>query len=478
VKDVKSTLAKLSKGLAALNKAYKEAIQRIEGQLSGDYELAKKVLSWITYAKRPLTTAEICCALAVEPDNAELDPENIPDIEDLISVCAGLVVVDQESAVIRLVHYTTQEYFEHIRDLWNPDARLHIASTCLTYLSFSIFKSGCCSSDKEFRERLQDHAFLDYAAKHWGEHARTVEDQICELACSFLPNTGLVSCATQVLLPRKYWYQEYSQEYVEDSTGAHLVARFGLPILLEALLSHQVMETELVLERKDGDGQTLLYLAAEGGHQRVVKLLLDKGADVNAQGGDHGNALQAASVKGYEQVVKLLLDKGADVNAQGGDYDNALQAASVQGHEQVVKLLLDKGADVNAQGGFYSNALQAASIKGREQVVKLLLDKGADINAQGRFYGNALQAASVKGHEQVVKLLLDKGADVNVQGGDYGNALQAASVKGYEQIVKLLLDKGAVLRSSPTPLDQELPKRNSVPNRHAGRDIAYILVTR
>jgi ankyrin repeat protein len=52
---------------------------------------------------------------------------------------------------------------------------------------------------------------------------------------------------------------------------------------------------------------------------------------------------------GHEQVVKLLLDKGADVNAQGGRYGNALYAASLGGHEQVVKLLLDKGADTNVE---------------------------------------------------------------------------------------------------------------------------------
>ncbi|KAF2178433.1 ankyrin, partial [Zopfia rhizophila CBS 207.26] len=82
------------------------------------------------------------------------------------------------------------------------------------------------------------------------------------------------------------------------------------------------------------------------------KLLLDKGADVNAQGGSYGNALHAASERDHEQIVKLLLDKGADVNAQGGTYGNALHAALERGHEQIVKLLLDKGAAVNVQSAF------------------------------------------------------------------------------------------------------------------------------
>jgi ankyrin repeat protein len=55
--------------------------------------------------------------------------------------------------------------------------------------------------------------------------------------------------------------------------------------------------------------------------------------------------------------VKLLLDKNADVNAQGGWYGNALYAATLRGHKAIVKLLLNKNADVNAQGGRYGNAL-------------------------------------------------------------------------------------------------------------------------
>ncbi|KAF1955604.1 hypothetical protein CC80DRAFT_549295 [Byssothecium circinans] len=194
-KEVKSTLAGLSKGSVTLDNAYGDALQRIEGQLSGRRERAKKVLSWITFAKRPLTTTELCCALAVEPMEVELDSDNIADIEDLVSVCAGLVSVDQESAIIRLVHYTAQEYFERISDKWAPRAELHIATACLTYLSFAAFRSGSCSTDEEYEERLGQHVFLNYAARHWGNHARTVETEVSDLACMFLLDDGLLSSA-------------------------------------------------------------------------------------------------------------------------------------------------------------------------------------------------------------------------------------------------------------------------------------------
>jgi ankyrin repeat protein len=188
-----------------------------------------------------------------------------------------------------------------------------------------------------------------------------------------------------------------------------------------------------------------LQAISVGGYEAVVKLLLDKGADVNAQGGHFGSALYEASARGHEAVVKLLLDKGADVNAQGGRFGNALQAALVGGHEQIAKMLLNAGADVNAQGGEYGNALQAASVGGHEAVVKLLLNKGADVNAQSGLYGNALYEASARGHEAVVKLLLDKGADVNAQSGRFRNALYEASARGHETVVRLLIDRSAIM---------------------------------
>jgi len=162
-----------------------------------------------------------------------------------------------------------------------------------------------------------------------------------------------------------------------------------------------------------------LYLSSFLGFTEICEELLN--ARNNAQGGEtssHG------SQKG---IGKLLLQSGAEVNAQGGYYGNALQAASQGGHEAIVRLLLQSGADVNAQGGVYCNALQAASQNGHEGIVRSLLQSGADVNAQGGEYGNALQAASYVGHEGIVRLLLQSGADVNAQEGRYGNALQAAS---------------------------------------------------
>ncbi|KAL5381794.1 hypothetical protein DPSP01_006977 [Paraphaeosphaeria sporulosa] len=380
-KEVKSTLDRFSKGSAALNDAYDEALQRIDGQLDGDKELAKKVLSWVTYARRPLTTAELCCALAVERDGTELDPENVPDIEDLLSVCAGLIVVDQESAIVRIVHYTTQEYFERIRDTWCPNAPLHIASACLTYLSFDRFKTGSCSSDEEFEERLRESKFLDYAAKHWGEHVAEVQSDACTLTCSFLSNSCLVSSATQAFLVPTYKHRHYSQEYPQDSTGAHLAVRFGLSLILEAMLLPEGHERKLELAKKDSQDQTLLYIAAANGHGLTAELLIDKGAEVNAQGGYYGNALQAALVGTHESTVRILVERGAhvglDVQLKGAMH-HVLNNASCT--PSLVRLLQQYGAPLDTTDVNNMSPLHYCVKFGHKTMARQLIDAGVPID--------------------------------------------------------------------------------------------------
>jgi ankyrin repeat protein len=86
--------------------------------------------------------------------------------------------------------------------------------------------------------------------------------------------------------------------------------------------------------------------SSSSGIRKLVYILLEKGADVNAQGGGYGNALQAAAAEGHEAIVTQLLEKGADVNAQGGEYGNALQAAAAGGHAAFVSLLKNKAYQV------------------------------------------------------------------------------------------------------------------------------------
>ncbi|KAH7244493.1 uncharacterized protein BKA55DRAFT_692293 [Fusarium redolens] len=94
-----------------LSEAYAQAMERIRAQKAGIRQLAERTLLWITCAKRPLNTSELQHALAVELEANEFDDKNFSAVDDMVSACAGLVIIDEESKIIRLVHYTMQDYF-------------------------------------------------------------------------------------------------------------------------------------------------------------------------------------------------------------------------------------------------------------------------------------------------------------------------------------------------------------------------------
>jgi hypothetical protein len=221
-KRVTTFLGNIRKGSAAYDYAYEEAMNRIPHQ---ELEFAKQVLSWITYAKRPLTTSELQCALAVEDGMPELD--DLPRLEDIVSVCVGLVTIDEESDIIRLVHYTTQEYFERTQNCWFPNAETEITTICVTYLSFKAFEHGFCQTEDEFQERLQLNQFFDYAARNWGHHARkasNLNQALIYTIIDFLDSQAKVDASSQGLFAANdYPSNTYdSQDVPRKMTGLHL----------------------------------------------------------------------------------------------------------------------------------------------------------------------------------------------------------------------------------------------------------------
>jgi hypothetical protein len=111
-KEIKDTLKNPPIGEKGLDATYKQAMKRIDGQEMNFRELAKQVLSWVTHAKRPLSASELQHAVSVTTGMPELDEDSLYELKDLISVCAGLVIVNKKSNIIRLIHYTTQDFFE------------------------------------------------------------------------------------------------------------------------------------------------------------------------------------------------------------------------------------------------------------------------------------------------------------------------------------------------------------------------------
>ncbi|KAF2175317.1 hypothetical protein K469DRAFT_756296 [Zopfia rhizophila CBS 207.26] len=120
--DIEDALKDLPRGAEGLNTMYEDAMERINNQTEGSQALANRVLYWITHAKRALASVELQHALAVRDGAVGLNEKFVPEVEDMVSDCAGLVTVDEESGIIRLVHHTTQEYLERTQKRWFPDA--------------------------------------------------------------------------------------------------------------------------------------------------------------------------------------------------------------------------------------------------------------------------------------------------------------------------------------------------------------------
>ncbi|KAK6525843.1 hypothetical protein TWF281_010887 [Arthrobotrys megalospora] len=451
--QLRNVLRTIPIGERAYDCAYEDAMARIEGQNKDLKDLAHKVLWWIIRAKRPITTSELRHALGVEIGQPKFDEDNCPEETEMASVCAGLVTIDQESQIIRLVHYTTQEYFDRTWQGWFPNAETNITEICVTYLSYDIFE-GPSLTKEDFEARLKSCPLYEYAANYWGYHAGISSIGNTPLVMVFLEKRGAVSACGQVLISPSFY--RHINAKLEGWTGVHLAAYAGV---YESMMG--MLDRGVDLEAKDSyKGWTPLVWAMREGREAVVRLLINKGANLETKEMWGQTPLMWAAVNGHEAVVRLLIKKkngheavvrllierGVDLKVKDIDWGYmALTLIAENRHEVVIKLLIKKGVDLEVQNGWGQMPLIWAAANGHEAVVRLLIESGVDLEAKNRWGQTALILVAENGHKAVVRLLIERGADLEVQDGWGRTPLMWAMKEGHGAAVKSLIEGGADL---------------------------------
>lgn len=211
---------------------------------------------------------------------------------------------------------------------------------------------------------------------------------------------------------------------------------------------------------RDAKGNTPLMLAAVYSDVSCVKLLLERGAEVNVTNNAGATPLIRATFD-YDKL-HLLLHHGADVNSRSALGNSALMlAARPANSHRAVGLLLSHGADAGATNKWGATALMAAAAGGDNASVRMLLKHGADVNAQSVadpvsfILGGArspLMWAAFRGDIAIMKQLIAAGANVNGE-GFFGTPLAQAAWADQTAAARLLIESGANVKQVPHGID-------------------------
>ncbi|KAL8686613.1 MAG: hypothetical protein Q9224_005392 [Gallowayella concinna] len=471
VGDMEEALDRLPRNLHA---AFDETIDRIKRQPESRSRPALQCLMWLSYVQRPLQLSELIDALAIRPGLASVNIKYRSTQKKVLDSCHGLVTVDEESQVIRLVHYSVHDFLLGRAEQEFAEGERLIAELCLAYQMMGPFNSGCCKDEEQIIHRLDHCPFIAYAARYWGAHVLAANSlQINERTLDFL-RTGPQRASSyqiwQYTKGRRRVYWEAAE--AESCNGLHMAAMFRLHDIAVKLLP------ECPIDASTHMGSTALIKAASCGSKSLVALFMDMNADPSRNNW-YGTALHAAAESNEVQCIHELLDRDVDVNLMDHHDRIALLCATQSGNMEAMYALLQRGAEVNHSSGTGHTPLLYALVDAQEpriihtllvhradpnlptnhgslplhmavkyyddgeEVAGLLLDYGADINAQTEEGSQAIHIAAEANHVNILRLLLERGAAINTRSKAGRTALYHAALFGQELCVELLLIKGA-----------------------------------
>lgn len=381
------------------------------------------------------------------------------------------------SSVIRLVHYSVQEYLYENRTHLFPSGHAIIAELSMTYILFDIFAFGCRNELSEILAWIADNAFLKYAVFYWAEHVKMANDhRINAVAFDLLQaKPQMACCCCQVWGVLKGPMKLYWEIGEAESYHALLIAAgYGLERAVKLLLDEDPVD----IDSASKIGTTPLIKAASNGHKVVTQMLLQKGADISKEN-CYGTALHCAAHAGKKETILELLHSGAAVDIRNSDGCTPLHCATGLGHiaametllsrsanvearanqddtllhvafesEQpiaVIDTLLAHGANLEAWNGPMVTLLHVAATVDNEENLLFLIHKGADIQAKTTEGYTPLHYAAGSHNSQNIQILLKYGAHVNERSYGGATGLHFAAFKGAKQAVGTLLDNDANL---------------------------------
>lgn len=232
--------------------------------------------------------------------------------------------------------------------------------------------------------------------------------------------------------------------------------------LIEKVVADALTEKGVDVHTADKDGITPLHLAAKNGQIEMVKFLIKRGANVNAQSAVNKlTPLHCAAVrKNNKEIIEILIKKGANVNALDESKNTPLHSASAEGHnscQEVIKTLIKNGANVNAKNKDGWTPLHvAASYFSSERIIETLIERGVNVNAVDEDKRTPLHVAASSFKEENIKALIKKGNAASfLQDKDDKTPLDYSN-DAYDYIMQLLkekaIKKGVIYGSSTAVL--------------------------
>jgi len=198
----------------------------------------------------------------------------------------------------------------------------------------------------------------------------------------------------------------------EGNTALTIAALEGKVKLFKKLIAHGANT-----QHKNSRKESVFLATIFGQNFEIVKCIIDDINEIDMRDGNDDTPLMVAASLGNLKIVKLLVDHGADLNAvsKASDYTPLLDALQ-KGHEEVAKYLIAKGANVITMGKDRNTPLMYAVDQNMPELALLLIEKGCDIKTKSKDGIGALFGATVIENTKLIDVLLEKGLYMSTNG--------------------------------------------------------------